>query len=382
LFDLDVYYILNKRLVLTGYIISHYLLYIPIGISYNQPKFSPYASWNPNAITFTNSNQIGTNPYNIFINTNNNIYIPNRNNKMILIWNDDNNRIPTRHISIDSSGFNSIFVTENDDIYIAMSTSYFGIEKLPFNSAHSIQIMYSCTECVDIFIDTSDQIYCSMRDKHQVVRKSPDTVSNIITIVAGTSSNGTSDTMLSNPLGIFVDINFDLYVADCGNDRIQLFSINQLNGTTVVGSTSPNTTFPLDCPTGVILDADKYLFIVDQRNHRIVGSGPNGFRCLVGCSGSGNAPNLLNNPTSMAFDTYGNIYVTDTNNNRIQKFVLLNNTNCKFVKRNRIFILSLSLKSLLTILHNFIHQLHGVRMQLLLQTTVLLVQVLEVFISI
>jgi len=186
-------------------------------------------------------------------------------------------------------------------------------------------------QCFGLFVDIAYNIYCSLRDLNQVVKKHINSISNTLIIVAGSSCSLPTSNVLNRPYGIFVDGNFDLYVADCGNDRIQLFSINQLNGTTVAGSNSTNTTFPLDCPTGVILDADKYLFIVDQSNHRIIGSGPNGFRCIVGCSGSsGSTAEKLLNPTTMVFDSFGNIYVTDTNNNRIQKFVLLNNTNRKF----------------------------------------------------
>jgi hypothetical protein len=60
---------------------------------------------------------------------------------------------------------------------------------------------------------------------------------------------------------------------------------------------------------------------------RIVGSGPNGFHCLVGCSISpGSASNQLNNPWSLSFDSYGNMFITDGGNNRIQKFVLSTNS--------------------------------------------------------
>jgi hypothetical protein len=82
----------------------------------------------------------------------------------------------------------------------------------------------------------------------------------------------------------------------------------------------------LNCPTGILLDADKYLFIVDKYNHRIVGSGPNGFRCIVGCVGGGSGTNQLYYPHSMAFDSAGNMFVTDQTNIRIQKFILLNKT--------------------------------------------------------
>jgi hypothetical protein len=131
--------------------------------------------------------------------------------------------------------------------------------------------------------------------------------------------------MLNNPHGIFVNIDFDLYVADYGNDRVQLFSIGQLNGTTVAGFGAPGTIL-LNCPTGVVLDVDQYLFIVDSRNHRIVGSGPTGFRCVVGCFGEGSTPNQLNNPQSMSFDSHGNIFVADTSNGRIQQFILISNS--------------------------------------------------------
>jgi sugar lactone lactonase YvrE len=132
--------------------------------------------------------------------------------------------------------------------------------------------------------------------------------------------------MLYNPQGIYVDINFNLYVADSRNNRIQLFQSGQLNATTIAGNGAPETIM-LNNPTDVVLDADGYIFIVDSKNYRIVGSGPNGFRCIVGCSGaSGSLSNQLNSPQAMAFDSYGNIFVTDYNNNRIQKFLLATNS--------------------------------------------------------
>ncbi len=85
--------------------------------------------------------------------------------------------------------------------------------------------------------------------------------------------------MLYNPNGIFVDNNFNLYVADTGNHRIQFFQSGQLTATTVVGKGAPGT-ISLYNPTDVLLDADGYLFIVDSGNYRIVGSASNGFRCI------------------------------------------------------------------------------------------------------
>ncbi len=107
-----------------------------------------------------------------------------------------------------------------------------------------------------------------------------------------------------------------------GNEREWLAgsSFGQLSGTTVAESA---ITIALNQPSGVVLDADNYLFIVDCGNNRIIGSGPNGFRCVAGCSGlSGSSANQLYSPGMLSFDSYGNIFVTDRDNNRIQKFLL------------------------------------------------------------
>ena len=101
-----------------------------------------------------------------------------------------------------------------------------------------------------------------------------------------------------------------------------------MNATTAAGNGTPSTII-LNLPTGVALDGDEYLFIVDSGGNRIVGSGPNGFRCIVGCLVS----NQLNGPQSLAFDSYGDIYVTDQYNSRVQKFSLATNSCSKSIER-------------------------------------------------
>jgi sugar lactone lactonase YvrE len=163
-----------------------------------------------------------------------------------------------------------------------------------------------------------------MGSEHRVVKKSlKDPEMTSVIVAAGTGSEGSAFNELNVPWGIFVDVNFDLYVADCFNDRVQLFQSGESNGITVAGSTSPNPTIDLSCPIGIVLDAEKYLFIVDSLNNRIVGSSLNGFRCLVGCYESDSQSNRLNEPISFSFDRSGNIFVADQLNSRIQKFEYL-----------------------------------------------------------
>ncbi len=229
-------------------------------------------------------------------------------------------------ISNISSPF-TVFVTGVGDIYANLYNSQ--VSKWTLNTTTSIPVMSVLGACYGLFVDISNTLYCSLRDNHQVVKKWLDDGMLISAIVAGTGYASSTSYTLSLPCGIFVDINFDLYVADCGNNRVQLFHLGQLSASTIAGTGSPDI-MTLSCPTAVVLDADKYLFIVDNGNNRIIGQGPIGFRCVVGCFGSGPAPNQLNNPQSMSFDSYGNIFVVDTTNNRIQKFVLATNSCGKY----------------------------------------------------
>jgi DNA-binding beta-propeller fold protein YncE len=227
-----------------------------------------------------------------------------------------------------------VFVTIDGDIYVDNGQSNGQVDKWASNATNSTPVMYVSSSCYGLFIDVYDNLYCSMFNLHQVVMKSLHNSVSTSTIVAGTGCPGNTSNMLNNPDGIFVDINLNLYVADWANNRIQFFTTGQLNGTTVAGN---GVSISLHGPSGITLDADGYLFIVDCSNSRVVGSGPNGFRCLVGCSGYGSASDQLWNPQGLSFDSYGNMFVTDGSNYRIQKFFLATNScgkchNTKFKK--------------------------------------------------
>ncbi|CAF1191151.1 unnamed protein product [Adineta steineri] len=295
-----------------------------MSLSFNQPKFCPNVTWNPNATTFANQTTVGSQPYGIFVNTNNSIYVADEQNSRIQVW--TNNSInPTSTIYGTLSSPYFLFVTTNGDIYVDNGNNH-RVDKFTGNTNISVSVMNVNGSCCGLFVDINDTLYCSVRDYQQVIKKWLNDNTSTSIIAAGTGVASSASNNLNSPREVFVTINFDLYVADCDNDRIQLFHSGQLNGTTVAGNGSTNFTIALYHPTGIVLDADNYLFIVDNHNHRIVGSGPNGFQCLVGCSQVlGSASNQLNYPNTLSFDSYGNMYVTDTSNNRIQKFALLTN---------------------------------------------------------
>ncbi|CAF0900088.1 unnamed protein product [Adineta steineri] len=299
------------------------LMKVSSALSFNQPKFCPTAIWNPTASTFVNQSIVGEEPNTVFVNTNNTIYVVNRENNTIVMWQEENVN-PTMIIPGSFIGPNSLFVTSNGDIYIDDGYENAQVQRWSAKTNNFVTVMNVSTSCYGLFVDINDTLYCSMYSYDQVVKRSlNDAVMASNRVAAGTGIPGSASNQLDSPRGIFVDVNLDLYVADCGNNRVQLFQSGESNGITVAGSTSLNPTITLRCPSGIILDAEKYLFIVDSGNHRIVRSSLNGFRCVVGCSGVGSQSNQLSNPSSLSFDGSGNIFVADQRNHRIQKFKYL-----------------------------------------------------------
>ena len=295
-------------------------------MSYNRPELTTNATWKFNATTFATNNTVGAFPYAIFVNRNNTIVAANWRNGDILIWYNASASIPTR-IDANLTAPYTLFVTSDDRILVFNEISRGRIDLWSLRTRTFISFIHVNRSCYGLFVDLNETIYCSQKDYHVVVTYSLANLSRPGSVVAGNGVNGSSSFELNDPHGIFVDTNGDLYVADCGNHRIQRFKRGELNGTTVAG-TGANGTVALRRPTGIALDRHGFLFITENTNHRVVASSALGFRCIAGCPNIGNdslLPHRLRFPYLMAFDTVGNFYVTDTYNNRIQKFDLVYN---------------------------------------------------------
>ncbi|CAF1455678.1 unnamed protein product [Adineta steineri] len=299
-------------------------------LPFNRPMFCSTATWNSNGITITNRLIIGQYPHAIFVNTNNTIYVVNKENNTIVMWQEESVN-PTNIISGNFTAPYSLFVTLNSNLYTDDGSENGRVQKWSAETSTFVTVMNVSSQCAGLFVDINDTLYCSMASHHQVVKRSlNNSVMTSNRVAAGTGIEGSDSKQLHGPRGIFVEVNLDLYVTDCRNNRVQLFQSGELKGITVAGNTSLKPTITLLCPTGIILDAEKYLFIVDHGNHRIVGSGLNGFLCLVGCYGEGSQSNQLFYPVSLSFDHSGNIFVTDTDNHRIQKFQYIKESCGKF----------------------------------------------------
>ncbi|CAF4061014.1 unnamed protein product [Adineta steineri] len=292
------------------------------GLSFNQPKFCPAATWNSLGTIFAAYDIIHGSPYSIFITTNNSIYVVAHAIPNIYIWLNSSVNL-TMTITVPGLPLQSIFVQNDNELYVERGfLPTRNIEKWILNTNRSTVVMNNITPypCYSIFIDIINNLYCSLDQRHTVVKNWLDDDDTTPMIVAGNGFPGSTSNTLTQPSGLFVDASLNLYVADFRNHRIQMFPQGELHGITVAGEKSINTTITLNYPTGVTMDGDGYLYIVDQGNHRIVRGGSTGFRCILGCTTIGLAANELSLPRDMAFDSNGNIYVADWSYRRIQKF--------------------------------------------------------------
>ena len=287
-------------------------------VSYNQPNCCPNASWNPNAITFASQTTSGFNYVALYITTKNTLVVPHYASGQILIWHNATGT-PTASIPAGLSTSYSVFVTNDDGIFVDNDVKNGQLDRwtardsiLVFLSL--LTVLWSVCRCEQLSL-----LFCTRSSSSiaPVARRS----TYPMTIMVGTDCPGSTANRLHYPYGIFVTTDLHLYVADAGNHRVQLFRSEQRNAATVAGNGATETII-LNWPTGVAVDGDGYLFILDSGYHRIVGSSSNGFRCVVGCSGAtGAGSDRLQGPSPMSFDTDRNIFVADTNNNRIQQFL-------------------------------------------------------------
>ena len=175
-----------------------------------------------------------------------------------------------------------------------------------------------------LFLDPATSIiWIADTYNHRIVRWSSPSSS---TVVCG--SYGTNANQFNYPRGVFVDISNSntVYVADTANHRVQKWLSGASSGTTVAGQTSVsgNGFNQLYFPQTVIVDTNGNLFISDSGNNRIMrwAAGSNYGLPVAGGAGFGSRPNLLNGPQGLRFDPTGALVVADFQNHRVQRFAV------------------------------------------------------------
>jgi sugar lactone lactonase YvrE len=237
-------------------------------------------------------------------------------------------------VAINSEGFLFVADEQNNAIrYISPQgtvTTIAGNGKVGFsNTADSVTF----NEPSGVAVDNSGDVFVADRGNSAI--RLITTTGTVVTFAgngAAGFANGTgTSAMFSNPAGVAVDGAGNVYVADVGNNAIRKIVaksalVSTFAGTGVRGSADgAATAATFNQPAALAVDAVGNVYVADTYNNKIRKITPQGLVSTFAGSGSPGSANgagaaaSFNQPTGIAIDASGNIYVADTNNNLIRE---------------------------------------------------------------
>jgi sugar lactone lactonase YvrE/PKD repeat protein len=214
-----------------------------------------------------------------------------------------------------------------------------GNGNLGFSGDDSLATMAKFSNCTELVVDKKGDFYFSDVANYNIRKVTLS--SGIINTIAGNGCYGgdgssANSAFLNNPNDVAIDGFGNIFIADTYNNRIRKinattgiistiagYGIAGFNGDSILASVAY-----LNNPTDIALDSFGNIYFVDQRNNRIrkiekasgriitvAGDGLSGFSA----DGVSATSSKLNSPSSMCLDSFGNIYISDSYNNRIRK---------------------------------------------------------------
>ena len=185
-----------------------------------------------------------------------------------------------------------------------------------------------------VAVDSSGNVYVADCYNNRIRKVTP---AGVVSTLAGKTSSGSNfgyvdgigtGAQFANPIGVAVDSSGNVYVADTMNNRIRKVTpeglVSTLAGSTKGYADGVGTGAQFDFPYGVAVDSSGNIYVADTDNQRIrkvttegvvitLAGGTQGY-----LDGTGTAAQF-DSPTSMVLDSLGNVYVADLGNNRIRK---------------------------------------------------------------
>ena len=186
-----------------------------------------------------------------------------------------------------------------------------------------------------VAVDSSGNVYIADLYNAEVEKV---TASGTLSIFAGTGSQaaptaGTAtNSPLNTPVGVAVDSSGNVYIADTNNDVVEKVAGGTLSifagaGSRGAPTAGPATSSKLGGPFGVAVDSSGNVYIADGLNNVVEKVTPAGTLSIIaGIVGSSGPPtagpatsSTLNTPVGVAVDGAGNVYITDAQNNVVEK---------------------------------------------------------------
>ncbi|CAM4976654.1 unnamed protein product [Rotaria socialis] len=184
------------------------------------------------------------------------------------------------------------------------------------------EILIDNIDCFGIAMDEQRYLYVSDVGNREVRRYQLGEKNG--TLVAGGNGKGPKHNQLNDPYYLFVDRQQNVYVSDNRNHRVMKWTKDAKEGIIVAGEKGMgNASTHLSYPNGLFVDTLGTLYVADSSNNRVMrwtqGDKKQG-TVVVGGNGEGAGANQFKIPSGLSFDRYGNLYVADQYNNRVQRF--------------------------------------------------------------
>ncbi|CAF1537025.1 unnamed protein product [Adineta ricciae] len=303
------------------------------------PTKIKFDGWKQNAVTIAGGNGEGneskqlSEPYGIFIDNHQDIFIADYKNHRIVKWKLNETQ---GKIIAGGNGYGSrmdqlnrptnVIVDEEKNSLIIADTENRRVIQWSLNQNQQ-EILIESILCYGVTKDKYGYFYASDWNKNKVTRwKMGDVKGKQGTLVAGGNGRGIELNQFVGPTFIFVDDDQSIYVSDLWNHRVMKWRKDANEGIVVAGGNGDgNQLNQLNGPLGIIVDDCGNIYVADRGNDRIMrwSEGAKEGEIIVGGNGRGNELNQLSYPIGLSFDIEGNLYVADGGNDRISRFDLI-----------------------------------------------------------
>lgn len=176
-------------------------------------------------------------------------------------------------------------------------------------------------------LDAAGTLYVADTGNHAIRKVTPQ---GLVSTVAGTGVAGFRDgpaaqAQFDGPVGVAVDAQGRIYVADTYNDRIRVIGPDGMVST-LAGGEQPGfvdgrgAEARFDTPCALAVDAQGTLWIADPRNHAIRRLTPDGTVSTLASTLAEDTEALLRRPLSIAVTHDGFLYVGESGHGRVLQY--------------------------------------------------------------